>query len=464
MVLRRPVASQWSFGLIGATLLASFVAVSILVAPQLQRFEPPPAQGTSHTPPADEPGEPLTVAVEGSGSTEWSVKLSGPPGRQVLISIDGAVLEVVALSAAGWATIVVEGSQMAESGSISASLLGPSTEVPYQVASRSRRAPAAAGPTPRPTPKPAVAADTSPRKASTNPRRALHSRPAVSAPPNLLRVPDAGRKVAITFDGGAISRGANGLLHVLELRDVRATLFLTGDFIRRETALIRKAVRDGHEVGNHTLDHPRLTTYASNRRHQLRPEISKGGFQRQLTEAELLFRERVGTTMVPLWRAPYGEENAMLRDWAFELGYLHARWSTLEGHSLDAWDWVEDEHSSIYEEPESMVQRLLSFPDLDGGIVLMHLGSRREVPSWTALPKLLDELEVRGIEVVPLTELLLSSATWRDRLRAAAARHRATFSALEPDPGRAPLSASQDPQTFQTDPSLPTSPSAPRAE
>ncbi len=91
--------------------------------------------------------------------------------------------------------------------------------------------------------------------------------------------------------------------------------------------------------------------------------------------------------MAPLWRAPYGEENSTLRGWALELGYLHVRWSSLEGASLDARDWVADEHSKLYQDSRKMMDRLLGFPHLEGGIVLMHLSTERSEPPWGELPE-----------------------------------------------------------------------------
>ncbi len=110
--------------------------------------------------------------------------------------------------------------------------------------------------------------------------------------------------------------------------------------------------------------------------------------------------------MAPLWRAPYGEENSTLRGWALELGYLHVRWSSLEGASLDARDWVADEHSRLYQDSRKMMDRLLGFPRLEGGIVLMHLSTERSEPPWTELPRFVRELQRRKVKPVKVSDLL----------------------------------------------------------
>ena len=131
--------------------------------------------------------------------------------------------------------------------------------------------------------------------------------------------------------------------------------------------------------------------------------------------------------MQPLWRAPFGEENRLLRGWALELGYLHVRWSSLQGESLDSRDWIADEHSSLYQSSSTIMERLLGFPELEGGIILMHLATERSEPPWAKLPEFLEALEDRGLEPDRVTRLLESSNTWRPWLERARKQHRETF-------------------------------------
>jgi hypothetical protein len=106
-----------------------------------------------------------------------------------------------------------------------------------------------------------------------------------------------------------------------------------------------------------------------------------------------------------------------------ELGYLHCRWSSLQGASLDSLDWVEDEHSSLYVDSGRLVERLLAFPRLEGGIVLMHLSTNRRVPPWTDLPRFADEVGRRGVQIGTVGALLEASAEWRMWYQRARARH-----------------------------------------
>jgi len=388
-----------------------------------------------------------TLRVEGS---QWRLLVEGPPGRRVLVVADGHPLAVVTLDAKGSAELGEPASGPLPSLEV---VLLDETAVPLhsETAPRASSTPspsptrtASASATPSATPTASASATATPSATSTptssatpspvaTPRSPTPARapapptPAVAAPPVLHLVTDAGPRIAITFDGGASSNGTAELLRLLRDLHLKATLFLTGEFIEREPELLRQALLDGHEVGNHTYSHLHLTSYASNGRHQLLPGITRERLQDELRRTEQAFLHATGHRMAPLWRAPYGEENATLRGWAAELGYLHVRWSSLSGSSLDSWDWVDDEHSRLYEDPDHMIERLLAFPRLEGGIVLMHLASDRAVPPWRALPTLVETLRRRSIEPERVSDLLEASPTWRPWYEAARKRHRRSF-------------------------------------
>jgi peptidoglycan-N-acetylglucosamine deacetylase len=243
------------------------------------------------------------------------------------------------------------------------------------------------------------------------------------APPVLHLVHDGGSRLALTFDGATSANGTAELLELLRELDLEVTMFVTGEFIDRHPAIVRQAALAGHEFGNHTYSHPRLTTYATNRRHDLLPGVTRESLHRELERTEEAFRAATGRSLAPLWRAPYGEENRQLRAWAMELGYLHCRWSSLQGASLDSLDWVEDEHSALYVESDRLIERLLAFPRLEGGIVLMHLSTNRRVPPWTDLPRFADEVRRRGVQIGTVSALLEASAEWRPWYQRARARH-----------------------------------------
>jgi peptidoglycan/xylan/chitin deacetylase (PgdA/CDA1 family) len=222
------------------------------------------------------------------------------------------------------------------------------------------------------------------------------------------------REIALTFDGGSEANVAGEILDSLRAANVRATMFLTGQFIRIHPDWVRRMVAEGHEVANHLDTHPHLTTYATNHRQQTLPTVTREFLIGQLRRAEESFRTLTGKAMAPVWRAPYGEHNREIRAWAVEAGYRHVSWTQGVGtaEDLDTRDWVADRSSRIYRSREEIAARILEFGNgrpegLSGGIVLMHLNSNRQTDRpHDGLPDLLKALRGQGYRLVTISQLL----------------------------------------------------------
>ena len=66
------------------------------------------------------------------------------------------------------------------------------------------------------------------------------------------------KQIALTYDDGPNDPHTLHLLEVLAKRNVRATFFLIGRYVRRRPDIVRELVGAGHVVGNHTFTHPLL--------------------------------------------------------------------------------------------------------------------------------------------------------------------------------------------------------------
>jgi len=421
-LLTATVSPPWAMGVVAALSALLLAAVGARVAELVELSLPPvPALNPG---PAPSPIPSVRARIVG-GPHGVRVEVEGAPGAAVVLVQSGRPLAVVGLDDRGQGATSLD---LPPDGPAVEAILfaGPAVRATVEGAwtpapsPTSRPRPTA---TPRPTPQvePGVPF-----------KQAERSPPDLPAPPVLQLVGDAGSRIALTFDGGATNNGTAELLDLLRSLGLRVTMFVTGEFIERHPQMIRNALLDGHEIGNHTFSHPHLTTWAAEGRHRLLPGVSREVFEEQLNRADLAYWRATGQRMAPLWRAPYGEENGALRAWALELGYLHVRWSSLEGASLDTLDWVSDEHSGLYRHSERMLERLLRFPRLEGGIVLMHLGSDRRDPPWRILPSLVSALGQRGIEPVTVSELLSRSPTWRPWLERAGENLRARAASEPP--------------------------------
>jgi len=231
---------------------------------------------------------------------------------------------------------------------------------------------------------------------------------------DICRVKTQDARIAITFDGGSYDNAAGKILDVLAERGLEATFFLTGEFMNRHPEMTRKIAGEGHEVGNHTYSHLHLTTYEKNFRHDTLPGVTRELVLEELTKNEDLFFTLTGRKMVKLWRAPYGEQNRAIRQWAAEAGYRHISWTydPKTRKSLDTLDWVADRDSVLFLTSDQIIEKILSFDTetemgLGGGIVLLHLGSERDKdPFYLKLGILIDRLQERGYRIEPVGQLL----------------------------------------------------------
>jgi peptidoglycan/xylan/chitin deacetylase (PgdA/CDA1 family) len=212
--------------------------------------------------------------------------------------------------------------------------------------------------------------------------------------------------LALTFDGGSSNRITHQILDTLLSRNVKSTMFLTGDFIRLYPEETRRIVADGHEVGNHSLSHPHLTRLEIDGSSTSRDYVNREFIINQLLKTDSLFYQTTQEKMAPVWRAPFGEQNRDILTWAAEAGFKHINWSA----KSDSWDWVADTSSALYRSATEIYEHFMQLEvnsGLNGRILLMHLGSERQKDfPYTSLGRIIDELKSRGYKFLTIGQLL----------------------------------------------------------
>ncbi len=196
----------------------------------------------------------------------------------------------------------------------------------------------------------------------------------------IVRLQTRRHVVALTFDGGGNADGARGVLKVLRREHVRATFFLTGQFVESYPALVRTIGRR-YPVGNHTVNHLDLL------------RLSPLAARREITRAAVLIQRATGRDTHPYFRFPYGSRNGRTLRLANELGYASVRWT------VDTWGWMGRSQQSVRGAVRRVVDHLVP-----GEIVLMHLGSSRDHSTIDskALPAVIRLVRARGYRFVTL--------------------------------------------------------------
>lgn len=200
-----------------------------------------------------------------------------------------------------------------------------------------------------------------------------------SYPGEVSRGSTSSPKIALTFDAGSAGEPADKILRTLAKHGLHCTFFLTGKWIERYPDVCRRIVSEGHEIGNHTYSHPRLTT------------LSDGEITNQVEKTEQLALRVTGASTKPLFRFPYGARNKHTLSVIGGLGYRSIYWD------VDCWDSVK-----VGITADQITKRVLDLIG-NGSIVLMHCGSQATAD---ALDGLLTQLEQRGYKPVTVSELL----------------------------------------------------------
>ena len=107
------------------------------------------------------------------------------------------------------------------------------------------------------------------------------------------------KTIYLTFDEGALDTYVKEIVDVLDRNNVKATFFLCYKFIENNKDLIRKMVKNGHLIGNHTANHNSMPSLAT-----------KDNFDKYLYEikkVEDIYYEIIGQKMEKIYRDPKGE-------------------------------------------------------------------------------------------------------------------------------------------------------------
>lgn len=142
--------------------------------------------------------------------------------------------------------------------------------------------------------------------------------------PALVRGPEGRRTVALTFDDGPSEPYTSQILDELRRRRVKAAFFVCGASAERYPDLVRRIKAEGHQLGNHTYDHPYLVLKS---REAIAAEIDR--------TQEIV--ERITGSRPTLFRPPFGVRWFTLRGILRERSLTMVLWSLrpLDGR-LDA--------------------------------------------------------------------------------------------------------------------------------
>ncbi|GMA51069.1 hypothetical protein GCM10025857_24260 [Alicyclobacillus contaminans] len=193
------------------------------------------------------------------------------------------------------------------------------------------------------------------------------------------------KNVALTFDDGPDAKYTPQVLDILRRYHVKATFFVLGVRAKRYPQTVRRMVREGHAIGNHTWNHPDLA------------KMSASEIRDQIVRTDCVLSPLIGYR-TNLLRPPYGALNPDTVRVVSAMGYKVVDWS------VDTRDWA-----------GTPVPAMLAMVRKDvrpGAIILEHCGGKADVNldnTLQALPKIIEYLRSQGYRLVTIPELIGTS-------------------------------------------------------
>ncbi|MBI4643933.1 MAG: polysaccharide deacetylase family protein [Deltaproteobacteria bacterium] len=191
-------------------------------------------------------------------------------------------------------------------------------------------------------------------------------------------------EVALTFDDGPSPLYTPQILALLRKYQAHATFFVLGRKVEEYPGLVKAMLKEGHEVGNHSFSHPRLTkTDQLNREREL--ETTR-------LDLDLLDCPREHQ----LIRPPYSAFDDRLVSYAAHTGRQLVLWS------IDSEDWRGLDTRTIAKNVLSRVR--------NGSIIVFHDSDEKDradrQPTVEALKIILPALRDRGYRLVTIDEVM----------------------------------------------------------
>ena len=192
---------------------------------------------------------------------------------------------------------------------------------------------------------------------------------------------DTSKKVCyLTFDCGYENGYTGKIIDTLNEKGVSGTFFITGDYIKEAPELIERMYKEGHIVGNHTLNHPNMTQQTAE------------DFISQIEGVEQMVKAVYPDAPVMLYyRPPEGATN----EWALKLADKMGLRTVLWSYTYK--DYVTTAQLDTYTALEKLKGGLHP-----GCVYLMHAVSSTNA---AVLGDLIDWIKGQGYEILPLCDI-----------------------------------------------------------
>lgn len=187
------------------------------------------------------------------------------------------------------------------------------------------------------------------------------------------------KELYLTFDNGYENGHTLKVLDVLKEKKVPAAFFVTGHYVKDQPELIKRMVKEGHVIGNHSWSHPDMT------------QIPVGRMKEELSKVQEEVSHLTGQKEMHFERPPRGIFSEQTLAVSRELGYTTVFWSVAYQ------DWNTKQQKGWNHAYQKVMSQLHP-----GAVILLHSVSKDNAE---ALAKIIDDARKQGYEFKSLEQL-----------------------------------------------------------
>ncbi|MBI2215423.1 MAG: polysaccharide deacetylase family protein [Acidobacteria bacterium] len=183
----------------------------------------------------------------------------------------------------------------------------------------------------------------------------------------------------LTIDDGPDLGDTEEILAILRRHGAKATFFVKGALAAARPELVRMIADEGHEIANHSHDHPSATFWC----------LPPGAIRREIDRCNDAIADILGAPP-SRFRAPVGMKNLFVHPHLAARGMTLVAWSARGFDGVDGFD-VDATTSRVLRDARP------------GAIVLLHQGVRGKdgsLASARCIERILEGLDARGLRCV----------------------------------------------------------------
>jgi endoglucanase len=226
--------------------------------------------------------------------------------------------------------------------------------------------------------------------------RALCNKKIIDKYDAVNRLDTSSKKITLVFTGHEFAEGGDKILRGLAQHGVKASFFLTGDFLRKNKRLVKEIIKNGHYIGCHSDKHLLYADWNKRDSTLIDKSLFINDLKQNFKELEKFgVLKKDATVFMP----PYEWYNDSISTWTKQAGLTLINFTSGTGSNAD----YTTPDLKNYKSSETIYNNILSYEKqdpqgLNGFILLLHIGvgNKRTDKMYDRLEDLIVELKKRG--------------------------------------------------------------------